>query len=102
MSPHDSGHGNVPALGDSAQPSAWRMHRETSLQRGVLAVDIFMSLMYVSPMTARTTVRLPEPLRLPFYNGERTILKRDAMFIRVTADNGLKGYAPGPAHERAA
>ena len=45
---------------------------------------------------------LPEPLRLPFYGGERTILKRDAMLIRVTADNGLTGYAPGPAHERAA
>lgn len=44
---------------------------------------------------------LEEPLRLPFYGGERTILKRDAMFIRVTADNGLKGYGPGPAHERA-
>jgi L-alanine-DL-glutamate epimerase-like enolase superfamily enzyme len=38
---------------------------------------------------------------MPFYGGERTILKRDAMLIRVTADNGLKGYAPGPAHERA-
>lgn len=45
---------------------------------------------------------LPEPLRLPFYNGERTILKRDAMLIRVTTDTGLKGHAPGPAHERAA
>lgn len=45
---------------------------------------------------------LPQPLRLPFYNGERTILKRDAMLIRVRADNGLVGYAPGPAHERAA
>src|SRR5580765_3107995 len=45
---------------------------------------------------------LPEPLRLPFWGGERTILKRDAMLIRVTADNGLIGYAPGPAHERAA
>ncbi len=45
---------------------------------------------------------LPEPLVMPFYGGERTILKRDAMLIRVTADNGLKGYAPGPAHERAA
>src|SRR5881628_1552633 len=45
---------------------------------------------------------LPEPLRLPFWGGERTILKRDAMLIRVTADNGLVGYAPGPAHERAA
>jgi L-alanine-DL-glutamate epimerase-like enolase superfamily enzyme len=45
---------------------------------------------------------LPAPLRLPFFNGERTILKRDAMLIRVRADNGLTGYAPGPAHERAA
>lgn len=45
---------------------------------------------------------LDEPLLLPFYGGERTILKRDAMFIRITADNGLKGYGPGPAHERAA
>lgn len=43
-----------------------------------------------------------EPIRLPFWGGERTILKRDAMLIRVTADNGLKGFAPGPAHERAA
>lgn len=45
---------------------------------------------------------LPAPLRLPFYNGERTILKRDAMYVRITTDKGLKGYAPGPAHERAA
>ncbi len=45
---------------------------------------------------------LPAPVRLPFYNGERTILKRDAMLIRVRTDNGLVGYAPGPAHERAA
>ncbi len=45
---------------------------------------------------------LAEPLRLPFWGGERTILKRDAMLIRVTSDSGLKGYAPGPAHERAA
>lgn len=45
---------------------------------------------------------LPEPLRLPFWNGERTILKRDAMLIRVETDTGLTGYAPGPAHERAA
>jgi L-alanine-DL-glutamate epimerase-like enolase superfamily enzyme len=44
---------------------------------------------------------LPEVLRLPFHGGERTILKRDAMLIRVAADNGLVGYAPGPAHERA-
>lgn len=45
---------------------------------------------------------LPEPLRLPFHGGERTILKRDAMIIRVVTDGGLVGYAPGPAHERAA
>jgi len=42
-----------------------------------------------------------EPIRLPFYGGERTILKRDAMFIRVEADNGLVGYAPGPGSEQA-
>jgi L-alanine-DL-glutamate epimerase-like enolase superfamily enzyme len=44
---------------------------------------------------------LPAPLRLPFQNGERTILKRDAMYIRVTTDTGLRGFAPGPADERA-
>ena len=45
---------------------------------------------------------LPEPLRLPFHGGERTILKRDAMLIRVATDTDLVGYAPGPAHEEAA
>jgi L-alanine-DL-glutamate epimerase-like enolase superfamily enzyme len=44
---------------------------------------------------------LPEPMRMPFWGGERTILKRDAMLIRVKTDSGLTGYAPGPAHERA-
>ena len=42
-----------------------------------------------------------QPIRLPFFGGERTILKRDAMFIRVEADNGLVGYAPGPGSEAA-
>jgi L-alanine-DL-glutamate epimerase-like enolase superfamily enzyme len=42
---------------------------------------------------------LPEPIRLPFYGGERTILKRDALFIRIETENGLVGYAPGPASE---
>ena len=42
-----------------------------------------------------------EPITLPFHGGERTILKRDAMFIRVATDNGLVGYAPGPGSERA-
>jgi L-alanine-DL-glutamate epimerase-like enolase superfamily enzyme len=40
-------------------------------------------------------------MRLPFLGGERTIVKRDAMFIRVECDNGLVGYAPGPGNERA-
>jgi L-alanine-DL-glutamate epimerase-like enolase superfamily enzyme len=44
---------------------------------------------------------MAEPLRLPFWNGVRTILKRDAMYVRVTTDTGLQGFAPGPAHERA-
>jgi L-alanine-DL-glutamate epimerase-like enolase superfamily enzyme len=42
-----------------------------------------------------------EPIRLSFFGGERTILKRDALLIRVEADNGLVGYAPGPGSERA-
>ncbi len=45
---------------------------------------------------------LPTPLRLPFYGGLRTILKRDALLVRITTDAGLKGFAPGPAHEAAA
>ncbi|MDD4756348.1 MAG: hypothetical protein PHG29_09740, partial [Prolixibacteraceae bacterium] len=45
---------------------------------------------------------MPEPVVLPFYGGVRTILKRDAMLIKIVTDTGLAGYAPGPAHERAA
>lgn len=44
---------------------------------------------------------MPEPIVLSFWGGQRSIIKRDAMIIRVTTDNGLKGYAPGPAYERA-
>src|SRR5215813_13770861 len=44
---------------------------------------------------------LPAPLKLIYYGGERTIVKRDAMFIRVETDNGLVGYAPGPGSELA-
>ena len=46
-----------------------------------------------SPLTA--------PLKLSYYGGRRTILKRDAMLIRVETDNGLVGYAPGQASETA-
>ena len=42
-----------------------------------------------------------EPIVLRFRGGERIIVKRDAMFIRVETDNGLVGYAPGPGSERA-
>jgi len=38
-----------------------------------------------------------DPIRLPYFGGERTLVKRDAMFIRVASDSGLVGYAPGPA-----
>jgi L-alanine-DL-glutamate epimerase-like enolase superfamily enzyme len=42
---------------------------------------------------------LPEPLKLTYEGGERTILKRDAMLVRVEADNGLIGYGPAPGTE---
>ena len=44
---------------------------------------------------------MPEPFHLPFWGGLRTIVKRDAMLIRLKTDLGLIGYAPGPAHEQA-
>lgn len=43
----------------------------------------------------------PQPLVLPYYGGVRTILKRDAMLIRVETEDGLTGYGPGPAYEGA-
>lgn len=39
---------------------------------------------------------LPEPLKLTYFGGGRTIIKRDAMLIRVETDEGIIGYAPGP------
>ena len=42
-----------------------------------------------------------EPIKLNYFGGERTIYKRDAMFVRVETDNGLVGYAPGQGTERA-
>jgi L-alanine-DL-glutamate epimerase-like enolase superfamily enzyme len=44
---------------------------------------------------------LPEPVKLTYFGGERTILKRDAMLIRVSTDEGLFGYAPGQASMQA-
>jgi len=43
----------------------------------------------------------PEPLCLPFHGGVRSILKRDALLIRIETVSGLVGYAPGPASESA-
>jgi len=42
-----------------------------------------------------------QPIKLPFFGGERTLIKRDAMLIRLETDNGLVGYAPGPGSEKA-
>ena len=44
---------------------------------------------------------LPEPLKLTYDRGERTVVKRDAMLIRVEADNGLIGFGPAPGTEKA-
>ena len=43
----------------------------------------------------------PEPVQLTYHGGRRTIVKRDAMLIRVEAGNGLAGYAPGQGSEKA-
>lgn len=44
---------------------------------------------------------LAEPLVLPYHGGVRTIVKRDAMLIRVETGNGRVGYAPGEGSEKA-
>ncbi len=44
---------------------------------------------------------LSEPVHLSYYGGDRTILKRDALLVRIQADNGLIGYGPGQASEKA-
>src|SRR5437764_108180 len=33
---------------------------------------------------------LPEPLRLSYYGGERTVVKRDAMLVRVETDRLMR------------
>ena len=45
------------------------------------------------------TCPMPEPVVLPFNNGVRTIYKRDALYVKVTTDNGLSGFGPGAASE---
>jgi L-alanine-DL-glutamate epimerase-like enolase superfamily enzyme len=42
-----------------------------------------------------------KPIKLPFYGGERTLIKRDAMVVKVETDVGLVGWAPGEGSEKA-
>jgi L-alanine-DL-glutamate epimerase-like enolase superfamily enzyme len=42
-----------------------------------------------------------KPIKLPFYGGERTLIKRDAMVVKVETDVGLAGWAPGEGSEKA-
>jgi L-alanine-DL-glutamate epimerase-like enolase superfamily enzyme len=42
-----------------------------------------------------------KPIKLPFYGGERTLLKRDALVVKVSSDAGLAGWAPGEGSEKA-
>jgi len=44
---------------------------------------------------------LPEPVVMNYYGGVRTIHKRDAMLVRIEAENGLIGYGPGQGSESA-
>ena len=41
-----------------------------------------------------------KPIKLPFHGGERTLIKRDAMVIKVETDSGLVGWAPGEGSEK--
>ena len=43
----------------------------------------------------------PKPVELAYFGGHRQVVKRDAMLIRVEADNGLVGYGPGEGSEAA-
>lgn len=44
---------------------------------------------------------LAKPARLSYYGGERTILKRDALLIRIETDRKQVGWAPGQGSEKA-
>lgn len=44
---------------------------------------------------------LSTPLRIPYYGGERTIVKRDSMLIEVQASGGIRGFAPGQGSDAA-
>jgi L-alanine-DL-glutamate epimerase-like enolase superfamily enzyme len=42
-----------------------------------------------------------KPIKLPFHGGERTLIKRDAMVVKIETDAGLVGWAPGEGSEKA-
>ena len=63
---------------------------------GYLKLKIPLSLVKILKIQAQLlSCPMPEPVVLPFNNGVRTIYKRDALFVKLTADNGLCGYGPG-------
>ena len=41
-----------------------------------------------------------QPIKLPFYGGERTLIKRDAMVVKVETDVGLTGWGPAEGSEK--
>ena len=45
---------------------------------------------------------MPEPIRMTYYGGERTIFKRDIALVRISTDRGLTGYGPAPVSKRVA
>ena len=45
---------------------------------------------------------MPAPVLLPFHGGRREILKRDALYVKVTSDSGVSGFGPGAASESTA
>ncbi|MDQ6699775.1 MAG: hypothetical protein M3Z36_06290, partial [Acidobacteriota bacterium] len=67
----------------------------------IFAILIFLAIKIARVQSFLLSYPFSEPIRLPFYGGERTILKRDAMLIRIETDRGVTGYAPGPGSEAA-
>ncbi|MFN7921654.1 MAG: mandelate racemase/muconate lactonizing enzyme family protein [Bryobacteraceae bacterium] len=44
---------------------------------------------------------MPERVHLPYYGGDRYIVKRDALLVRVEGENGLVGWGPGQGSQEA-
>ena len=63
-------------------------------------VTLIHSVKIASVRSYLLSYPLPEPLHLFYYGGERTIVKRDAMLIRVETSDGLVGYGPGEGSEK--